>query len=827
MSRWRVGLVLAVAVAVLAAAGVAYVKRDQFFGAPPSEAEKKAEPRDVVFVADVSSPARRVGDDLTRGFNDALASSPFASALRILVRDDQGRIQALEALAEGATSGFRTLAVIGPSQPNGFSVFASAMEQGEVPALVPVAAPQQTDGGRWMFTMQSSQRRQGEFAGHLIQRIQPAKRVAFVSLKDASTDGYWSGIAESFSAASVEALALRQIDAAADANAIQAESIGLIGFDLIFIDLPSEKAGLLLKTLRDKGYRGRIVGLNEMAIPDFPQRFKDLPAERLAPGYYTNGVFAVAPFSPDVSGTASRKLTEAYHARTGSDPSWAYAYGYDAGALLAGFMSAQRDAGRDSLKANPEEWRTALRDYLDASRVAVKPTSGFTGVLAFDEQHQRDLAPSLLEYQDGRLSPYPLQFGDRPGRLDSNEAHAPENTVMVSDRYYDLVPVIFTGIRFHSISDISLEKSEFTADFDLWFRSSVPIAPEDIAFPTERGDVEGKVIDSLDDSRGFYRRIRYHGKFSFESKPGDLLLERLELPLTWHHRTLDSSNLRFVVDSASFNNSALNSSIHEQVMRESVLAPGLGYVASGSIFAVENKPYRGLGDPRARSGQLWFSTMNSNLVLQSKGAAIGPALARKIPSGVATVISLVCLLGFSLLFTFRRRIDQRPLARQLTQIACFSVGLLFAEVGLFGSSLLGDIPGQWLVLLRQFFAFGHYAAAAFLANAVVWWVLRRQIASGHLGRHHHQRDLLQRLCCLLHQRSGPRLPAHPGHLVGAADRGGPCHARGHPRRHRWHHHSHGGRAARGALDPFANQGNVLFRRGHLPGLARHDHQDAG
>ncbi len=727
MSRWRVGLVLAAAVAVLAAAGVAYVKRDQFFAAAPSEAEKKVEPLDVVFVADISSPARRVGQDLTQGFNDALAASPYADAVRVLVRDDQGRTQALEALAEGATSGFRTLAVIGPSQSNGFSVFASAMEQGEVPALVPVAAPTQADGGRWMFTMQSSQRRQGEFAGRLIQRIQPAKRVAFVTLKDSSLDGYWSGIAESFSDASIETITLRQIEAEADANSIQMETVALIGFDLIFIDLPSEKAGLLLRALRDKGYRGKIVGLNEMAIPDFPQRFKDLPAERLAPGYYTNGVFAVAPFSPDVSGTASRKLTEAYHTRTGADPSWAYAYGHDAGALLVGFMSAQRDAGRDALKANPEEWRTALREYLDASRVAAKPASGFTGVLAFDEQRQRDLAPSLLEYQDGRLSPYPLQFGDRPGRPEPNDANDPKNTVVVADRYYDLVPVIFTGIRFNSISDISLEKSEFSAEFDLWFRSSVAIAAEDIVFPTERGTVESKVIDSLDDSKGFYRRIRYRGKFSFESKPGDLLLERLELPLTWHHRTLDSSSLRFVVDSASFNSSAVNASIHEQVMRESVLAPSLGYVAAGSIFAVENKPSRGLGDPRARSGQLWFSTMSSSLVLQTKGAAIGPSLARKIPAGVAGTISAVCLLAFSVLFGLRGRINQRPLARQLLQIGCFTTGLLFAEVGLFGSSLLGDIPSQWLVVVRQVFGFGYYSAAAFLANAIVWWVLRRGV----------------------------------------------------------------------------------------------------
>lgn len=651
MSRWRLVLTVTVAAVVLAAAGIGYVKRDQILGAAlDPQMQAKVDPLDVVFVADISSPARRVGEDLTRGFNDALSASPFASAVRVLVRDDQGRTEALEALSEGATSGFRTLAVIGPSQSKGFSVFARAMEQGEVPALVPVAPPQQANGGRWMFTMQPSQRQQGQFAGRLIHRIQPAKRVAFVSVKDSSLDGYWSGIAESFGDTSTETIVSRQIEGEADANAIQMETVGLLGFDLIFIDLPSEKAALLLRALRDKGYRGRIVGLNEMALADFPQRFKDFPAERLAPGHYTNGVFTVAPFSPDVSGEASRQLTEAYRAKTGDEPSWAYAYGYDAGALLVGFMKAQRDAGHDPLDAKPDEWRAALRDYLEVSRVAAKPISAFTGALTFNEQHQRDLAPSLLEYHDGRLSPYPLQFSDRPGRLEANSADTAENSVLVDERYYDLVPVVFTGIRVHSISEVSLEKSEFAAEFDLWFRSSIPIAPEDLAFPTGRGEeVEGKVIDSLDDPKGFYRRIRYKGRFSFASNPSDLLLERITLPLIWHHRTLDSSNLRFVVDSASFNSSAVNASIHEQAMRENVLAPSLGYVAAASVFAVENKPTRALGDPRARAGQLWFSTMSSNLVLQTKGAAVGPTLARQIPSSVAATVSVSCLLAFGVL----------------------------------------------------------------------------------------------------------------------------------------------------------------------------------
>lgn len=65
-----------------------------------------AEALDIVFVADFSGPNKLVGEDLARGFEDALKAHGAHAALRIVRRDDQGRPEATLALAEGAASSF-------------------------------------------------------------------------------------------------------------------------------------------------------------------------------------------------------------------------------------------------------------------------------------------------------------------------------------------------------------------------------------------------------------------------------------------------------------------------------------------------------------------------------------------------------------------------------------------------------------------------------------------------------------------------------------------------------------------------------------------------
>jgi potassium-dependent mechanosensitive channel len=681
---------------------------------------------EVVFVADFSGAGKLVGEDLAKGFREAVEAGGVAKDIRLVVRDDRGQAEASSALAESAAAGFQTLALIGPGNVRGYDAFVAAGTEGELPVIVPVAPPKTAEDPKWVFTMQPNQQRQGELTGRLVQKLGPVKRVAFLQPKGMSS-GYWSGITASFSDSNVDTIEMRVIDEAISAADLLVEARQLSSFDLIFIDLPASLAVQVIKLLKDADHAGRIVGFGDMALPDFAKRFKDFPKEQLAPGFYANGIFAVAPFSPDISGERSRHLTDSHHQRTGKDPSWAYAYGYDAGALLADFINMRKAAGKTPHgKLEPEEWRSALRDHLQASRVASQPTSAFTGPIIFDATNQRDTQPALIVYKDQRPTPYLLQYSGQPAQLDTQGANQ-NSSVVIEDRRYDFVPVVFSGLRFNSIEAIDLEKGQYTADLDVWFRSLLAFSPDDVIFPNAiDGTLETKVVESIDTPLEKYRRMRIKGKFLLKTTPRDLVLEQITLSMALRHRSLEASELRFVVDSASFNSVTINSQVHQQINRDGVLAPSLGYLAVRSLLAVENRAVRGLGDPRARSGQLKYSELELQLQLDSATATLGPTLARSIHWSLSLGMGIALLVAGFLARRHRLHGGRLHHWSSVLQVLLLSGALLLAEVSLFGSPLLESMAQRWVVWIRNAFMLGYHISGAFLVDCILWWVIRRR-----------------------------------------------------------------------------------------------------
>jgi small-conductance mechanosensitive channel len=357
-----------------------------------------------------------------------------------------------------------------------------------------------------------------------------------------------------------------------------------------------------------------------------------------------------------------------------------------------------------------------------ALSVAARPAAGFTGSIAFDDAHQRDTQPSVLAYLDGRAVPYDRQFSHQPARVDARRRDDRTPEVQVAGRYYDVVPIAFSGIRFHSIEDIDINDGTYAADFDVWFRSPMRIEPDDVFFPNAvEGTLKGVVDESLKEDERSYQRLRFKGKFRFEASPKDLLLERITLPLAWRHKQLEVGGLRLVIDSASFNSVAVNAAIHEQIAREKVMAASTGFRPVTSVLGVESRPARALGDPRARGGQLIYSETNLKLVIESTSSSLGPALARRVPASFAIAVALVFLASGFLLW---RRKQRSPAVRVLTVLA-FSSALLLCEVALFGSSLLVNSPQRWVVWIRYLITMGYYIAGAFMINALIWGFLRR------------------------------------------------------------------------------------------------------
>jgi ABC-type branched-subunit amino acid transport system substrate-binding protein len=763
--RWLTAIAALGLLAGALALGLPVLPRLLSSSGTPTDPQSTEEPLDVVLVADFSGNDRLIGADLERGFEDALQARGGSKVLRIVRRDDQGKPQATLALAEGAAAGFRTLTIVGPGQSRGYDEFAVQAEEGGVPVLVPVAPPGPAGPGKWVYTLQPSQELQSELAARLVQKIRPARRAVFVTLPDTGS-GYWKGLQRALAGSSMPEPEIRTVPA--DAQAATLASLGkeLAQVDLVFVDLPSTLAVPLVVGLRDAGHKGRIVGFGEMALTGFAKRFAELPKERLSAGYYTNGVLAVTAFSPDEVDERSRGLVDAYHGKHGADPSWAYAYGYDVGILLMDFVALRTGQEAAGAKIDPQQWRDALREYLDALRIAARPTSAFTGPITFDDTRQRDTQPSLLTYLYGRPVPYSRQFSHLPARLEPrSQEGVPE--IAVGDRYYDLVPIVFSGIRFHGITDLDIDEGNYEADFELWFRSPLRIEPDDIYFPNAvDGTIKATTVESLQEAEGQYQRIRFQGKFRFSATPNDLLLERITLPLAWRHRKLEATSLRFVIDSASFNSVAINSSIHEQILRDKAMAATVGYAPVGSVLGVESRAVRALGDPRAHGGQLIYSEVGMKLVVESVSSTLGPALARRVPA------------GRDLRRTASGRRDHPALAPYRTGLAPGGdLGLLripalcrsrsFRQLGAGVSALevggLDPLRVERLLLRgrRRIDQHLHLEPAA-----------AQPRGAGRPG-HGPASDLLDgvfgRVCRLLHQRPGTRRAADSCHLVGSSD----------------------------------------------------------
>jgi len=170
----------------------------------------------------------------------------------------------------------------------------------------------------------------------------------------------------------------------------------------------------------------------------------------------------------------------------------------------------------------------------------------------------------------------------------------------------------------------------------------------------------------------------------------------------------------------------VDSNLHEQIRRDNVLAPGLGYVAVGSVLAVDNLAVRGLGDPRARSGQMRYSELGLQLLLISSTATLGPTLARAVPWGMSlAACGLLLVLGL-LVRQYRRRGGALTHWSLVAQIVLLGVALLLAEVSLFGSTLLESTPRRWIVWIRDGFMLGYHIVAAFLIDSLLWWFIRRR-----------------------------------------------------------------------------------------------------
>ena len=651
------------------------------------------DPLDVMLVADLSGPTQSFGKDLASGFRDAISSFQLSNEIRLVERDDAGKIEASAALAEGAAAGYRSLALVGPTYDASIAAVEAAAGEGELALLVPIAKPLLATNGPWTFTLQSSMPLQGEMLGKILPLLAPAERIANFIHPGTPPNGLWGGILAAFR--NKHDITLDQVNWASG-QSVDEQKASIkedLYYDAILISLPLDEAAEVVRNLRLFGFAGIIVIEGEALLGRFSEKFANDRREAISPGFFTDAIVGAVPFTPLLASSDSQKVIASYRRAYQNEPSWAYAYGYDAGLLVANFVVQARASGKFDL-AKPDKMREALRNYLAELKDQGQPIGGMTGDLSFNTSRERQIPPRLIVYKGGRPAPFSLQISEQPSL--GEQPAALGQSISIGDVFYNVVPVVETSIRLRDLSKLDLELGIFEATFDAWFKSSSAVRIEDITFLNQIGPLRSAVLtEEVRDKSGIARRYTIDGRFQYAPRAADTLLGRASIDLSWRHSSLNSQALHFVTD-ASRTTAAPRSGVANPPAAESIR----DYRISSSYLAVGDQSLLALGDPRSSNGTLTYSVASYHADLARLESTLTSRVIAKFGlKNIHLALAMVNIVGLLLLIPKPWRNNRDALA--IAQCCWIIIALVLSEISFFVSTLTDAFRLTDLLLIEK------------------------------------------------------------------------------------------------------------------------------
>ncbi len=326
----------------------------------------------------------------------------------------------------------------------------------------------------------------------------------------------------------------------------------------IVLGMLDDDAVPVMVTLRRQGATAPVLGPTGMGNESFADKFKDLPEEQRARGFFTRGVYAAVPVILDSANSETLAFAERFHVRFATDRasvSWLAVQGYD-GARLA--IAALRDAARGKPAADLAGRRAAVRGFLQSLDSPLRAVAGLLGPLWFTPDRGRDLPIRVGHFNKGLFESAPLQLVPvaNPAAADIASGALVE---VGAGQYARRQQVVYTGIYLNEIPRLDVAQSIFTADLYVWIRFARGVGtaeadPTQFEFPDlVRGSfdpTQPTAQRDLEDGTT-YRLWRLHGDFKndydLHRYPADL--QRLGVRFFNAHAATD--RLVYVLDRSS------------------------------------------------------------------------------------------------------------------------------------------------------------------------------------------------------------------------------------------------------------------------------------
>ncbi|MEM6613448.1 MAG: ABC transporter substrate-binding protein [Cyanobacteria bacterium P01_C01_bin.72] len=299
-----------------------------------------------------------------------------------------------------------------------------------------------------------------------------------------------------------------------------------------------------------------LIGADSLGSVAFAQKFQQYAEEQKSPGYFSDGIYAVAPIIFDVANEQAQKFRNGYINKYESEPGWAAATYYDAAEIaVAAIAKAQITAEKSKL----EQERQKVQEILAQTNNSERAIAGLSGQLYFDDEGNSDNSIYIGTFTQQKFISAFTQLQpinnieiveDLQSELDSGRI------LLVDGKYRHRTNIVYTGIDINEIRNLDEKTSSYLVDFYLWFRFQGDIDADNIEFinyGTNRMDSGEKLeldepINQEEVDGVKYRVYRVKADFQEEFWFHDYPFDRQKLAVKFRHLNQTRENLIYVVD---------------------------------------------------------------------------------------------------------------------------------------------------------------------------------------------------------------------------------------------------------------------------------------
>lgn len=307
-----------------------------------------------------------------------------------------------------------------------------------------------------------------------------------------------------------------------------------------------------LKELED--VEVEIIGADALSSANFVNKLRGYQKEKIQPGYYSDGVYAIAPLLFDLGNKLSQEFRLNFAKQYQEKPSVTSAIYYDAALVV---VDALRKMVKAGIPPTLEQQRQQIKKALWQLNKLENGLEGITATLYFD-QHGNAIKPIPMGvYKNGALVAAMWQY--QPLQSVQNiddllQKMLTQQIVEINNKFMSLARVVYAGLDFTDISELNAKDSTFTADFYLWFRYQGEFDDSNIELinlfkPMQSPLGEPISVWHSDEQPDITTRTyRLKTKFKVSLDLRNYPLDQQELGIYFRHNNLTKDKLIYVVD---------------------------------------------------------------------------------------------------------------------------------------------------------------------------------------------------------------------------------------------------------------------------------------